>query len=121
MEYQITRCKCPHLIIKGKTENLGNNVLINGKHYQLEKIKIGKNFIKCKNIKDFPTGKLKITNSLQINQSNGLLSNYASLNTNVESGYSAKSFPNHILEFYKYDNGYRLQTTPMVGATFLPN
>jgi len=44
--------------------------------------------------------------------------NNPSLYTNVESGYSAKSFPQKIVEVNPWG---RMQTSPMVGVAKLPN
>ena len=52
--------------------------------------------------------------------SNGLLDPYASLRTNVESGWSATSFPNKLVNDVNGPQGLRLQTTPEVGKAFLP-
>jgi len=54
-------------------------------------------------------------------QSNGLLSPEDALRTNVESGYSAVSFPAVYIDQYKYGpQGNGLQTTPEVAPAFLP-
>lgn len=54
-------------------------------------------------------------------QSNGLLDPYDALRTNVESGYSAVSFPAVYIDKYKYGpQGDAFQTTPEVAPAFLP-
>lgn len=61
---EVKRCSCPHLVFKGKNlEKFNNNevdVLVDGKHYTLKKIKSGKNYIKFENIINFPLGKKEI-------------------------------------------------------------
>jgi len=54
-------------------------------------------------------------NSLFGNKNSG---NNPFLYTNVESGYSAKSFPQKIIEINPWG---RMQTSPMVGVAKLPN
>jgi len=61
---EVRRCKCPHLIFKGKNlesfNNSSTNVLVDGKQFTLRKTKSGKDYIEFENIKDFPTGKRDI-------------------------------------------------------------
>ena len=53
-------------------------------------------------------------------QSNGLLDPYAALRTNVESGYSAVSFPAQLVDKIYGPQGEAWQTTPEVGVSQLP-
>jgi len=125
MEVVISKCKCPHIIIKTKipekfqSKTLKVNIL--GFTYQLEVIKRKGNKIICQN-QNLPLGKQKISfpNLIPVSSGltkDGLLTPMASLNTNVESGWSARSFPNVIVN----DLWYRYQTTPEVGVGYLPN
>ena len=52
--------------------------------------------------------------------SNGLLNPLAALRTNVESGYSAVSFPAQLVDTINGPQGAVPQTTPEVGVSFLP-
>ena len=53
-------------------------------------------------------------------QANGLLDPYAALRTNVESGYSAVSFPAQLVDKIYGPQGEAWQTTPEVGVSQLP-
>ncbi len=53
-------------------------------------------------------------------QTDGLLDPLASLRTNVESGWSAQSFPNKLVDDVSPAGVFGPQTTPQVGKVFLP-